>query len=285
MSSMIASISKYCTYIVLLAAASISHTQTVSDLGMMGGSGLTFTPILAVTPESHFRFDMTRLNFLNAGTGNINTFGITGGLSSNMEFSAKFQSVQAGTSLSPAFIGFGGKIVAPLDFPYGTHIAFWDEVVSTSNVVSLKLMPIRVNRAMIIIQPGILRYLNGDLLMGLTSIDNTKRLVFGFNGSRSLNGWLKIGGEFQNNYYGINDRQESMLILLRPQSNLCLQLSPGYLQSSAASSWMFSIGICASTAGIEFINPEKPKEKPMLVPSIDDLEKQLNEEKKKEKEN
>ena len=105
----------------------------MNDLGMVGGSGLVFTPTIGVTPEAHFRVDASRISFLRSGDGGVNSIGITSGLSQNMEFTAKFQSAQAGESIAPSFIGFGGKFVLPITLPFEFRTAIWAEKVSTSN--------------------------------------------------------------------------------------------------------------------------------------------------------
>ena len=94
---------------------------------------------------------------------------------------------------------------------------------------------------------------------------------------------LKIGGEYLYNYYGRDDRQESMLILVRTIPNVCVQLSPGYLQSSIMSTWIFTVGFSVSTAGIEFVTPDNSKNKNNNTPSFDDLEKQIHDEQKDNK--
>ncbi len=272
----------YCLLALLLLASVPAVAQPMSDLGLVGGSGMAFTPTIGVTPESHFRLDITRLSFVNGGEGGLNSYGITGGLSSNMEFSAKFQSLQAGTALSPSFIGFGGKFVFPFLFPFSSRIALWAEEVSTTSENGSALLPSGITRGALIIQPGMLSTLNANLFVGVTSAENERRLAAGCNASHVFNSFLKVGGEFQYNYYGDNDRQGSVLLLFRAHPNVCVQLSPGYLRSNGVSSWMFSAGVSVSTASIEFMNPEKPKEQPAVIPSFDDLEKQIHDEKKKD---
>ena len=214
----------------------------------------------------------------------MNSFGMTSGLSSNMEFTAKFQSVLAGTSFSPSFVGFGGKIVLPFDLPLNSHFAVWAEIVSNTNENTVALFPSKITRCALVMQPGFLRQINGNILFGISDMDHTQRMVAGGNASRIIGELVKVGGEFLYNYYDVADQQASMLILVRTHSNVCVQLSPGYLHSPAVSSWMISLGLSVSTAGIEFIQSEKSKDKKDEIPSIDELEKQLRDENKKDKE-
>jgi len=93
---------------------------------------------------------------------------------------------------------------------------------------------------------------------------------------------VKLGGEIQYNYYGLDDVSESILILLRVHPNISIQLNPGYLQSSTVASWMFSVGVSVSTASVELTSSDNAMNKKTNVPSFDDLEKQIREEKKKE---
>ena len=65
--------------------------------------------------------------------------------------------------------------------------------------------------------------------------------------------------------------------------NVCVQLSPGYLQSSVMSTWMLTAGVSISTARIEFITPDNSKDKNNNTPSFDDLEKQIHDEQKDNK--
>jgi hypothetical protein len=139
-----------------------------------------------------------------------------------------------------------------------------------------------MSRSAFVVQPNILRNVNGNILVGISSADNVKRLLAGCNASRIVNGLLKIGGELEYNYFGRSDLHESALLLFRAHPNVCVQVSPGYIQSSATSFWMISIGVSFSTSGIELVSAEKPTDKQNVLPSIEDLEKQLREEKKKE---
>ncbi len=75
--------------------------------------------------------------------------------------------------------------------------------------------------------------------------------------------------------------QESFLILLRAHPNLCVQLAPGYVHSSTVSSWLLSFGISASTSSIDFTAGDKAAKKD-VTPSFEELEKQIQQEKKKE---
>jgi hypothetical protein len=253
----------------------------MNDLGTMGGSGVAFTPTIMVTPESHLRLDMTRVNFLRPGSGGMNSIAITAGLSPNMEFSTKVQSIQTGTLLSPAFVGFGGKLVLPFYLPFGSRSALWAEIISTTSSSAGSLLPPSVNRFAMIVQPAILRKTNAYLLLGITASEGAQRLLAGCNVSRVVSSLIKVGGEVQYNYFGRGDLLGSSLILFRLNSNMCVQLNPGYVQSSQTTSWMISLGLSVSTAGIELITAEKPKEKE--IPSFDDLEKQVRDEKKNDK--
>src|SRR5208283_2625984 len=102
---------RYCLLVFFFLSSSMVSAQVMNDLGMVGGSGLVFTPTIGVTPEAHFRVDASRINFLRPGSGGMNSIGITSGLSQNLEFTVEFQSAQTGESISPSFIGFGGKFV------------------------------------------------------------------------------------------------------------------------------------------------------------------------------
>jgi hypothetical protein len=274
---------RYYPLVILLLLASLEVcAQNLGDLGMMGGSGIAVTPTTAVTPESHFRLDVTRMNLLRSGEKGMNSFGLTSGLSPNMEFTAKFQSVQAGTSLSPSFIGMGGKFVLPFLLPYDSRSAIWAEAVSTPDENTSSFIPSEIYRAVLVVQPSSLRKLNGNLLIGLTAAENTSRLALGCNASQAINGILKVGGELQYNYYGGNDLQESILVLVRAHPNVCIQLSPGYLHSSTLTSLMVSVGLSVSTSSIEFLPVDRSKDKPNEIPSFDELEKQIRGEKKNE---
>ena len=281
---MMTSSGRYCSLVVLLLLSPfLVCAQPSTDLGMMGGSGITFTPTTAVTPESHFRLDMARVNLLRSGARGMNSFGLTSGLSPNMEFTAKFQSVQAGTALSPSFIGFGGKFLLPVYLPFESRTAIWVDFVSTPDNNNASFVPGAVYRGVLVVQPALLRKLNGNILLGMTEADNAKQFAAGFNASRTISEIVKLGGEFEYNYYGRHDLQESVLMLVRVHPNVCIQLSPGFLHSSVMSSWMFSAGVSFSTTNIELSTIDKVKEKTTDVPSFDDLEKQIHGEKKDEK--
>jgi hypothetical protein len=275
---------RYCSFVVALLIYAVGVcAQPSNDLGMMGGSGITFTPTTAITPESHFRLDATRTSFHRSEAKGMNSVSLTSGLSPNMEFTVKFQSVQAGTSLSPSFVGFGGKFLLPFYFPFDSRAAVWVDFVSTPGENTTSFVPSAVYRGVLVVQPALLRKLNGNILLGMTEAENLKQLAVGFNSSRTLSELLKVGGEFQYNYYGRHDLQESVLLLLRVHPNACIQLSPGYMHSSVMSSWMISAGVSFSTTSIELSTTDRVKEKATDIPSFDDLEKQIHGEKKDEK--
>ncbi len=236
-----------------------------------------------MTPEAHFRVDASRISFLRSGDGGVNSVGITSGLSENMEFTAEFQSAQAGETISPSFIGFGGKFVLPITLPFEFRTAIWAEKVSTSNPNTAPIFSSSIERGGFIVHPSLIGKFNGNIFLGITDADNTKKFAAGCNASHIVNGSFKIGGEYLYNYYGRNDRQESMLILVRTIPNVCVQLSPGYLQSPVMSTWMFTAGISISTASIEFVTPDNSKDKNNNTPSFDDLEKQIRDEQKENK--
>ncbi|HMD13854.1 MAG TPA: hypothetical protein VKI62_04450, partial [Bacteroidota bacterium] len=173
--------------------------------------------------------------------------------------------------------------VMPFTLPFEFRSAIWAEVVSTSNPNTAPIFSSSIDRGGFVLHPSLDEKFNGNILLGITDADNTKKFAAGCNASRIVNGSVKIGGEFLYNYYGRNDRQESMLILLRAMPNVCVQLSPGYLQSSVMSTWMFSVGFSISTASIEFATPDNSKDKNSNTPSFDDLEKQIREEQKDNK--
>jgi len=167
----------------------------------------------------------------------------------------------------------------PLEF----RSAIWAEIVSTSNPNTAPIFSSAINRGGFVLHPSLIEKFNGNILLGITDADNTTKFAAGCNASHIVSGSVKIGGEFLYDYYGRNDRQESMLILLRAMPNVCVQLSPGYLQSSVMSTWMFSVGVSVSTVSIEFVNPDNSKDKKNNTPSFDDLEKQIREEQKDNK--
>ena len=270
----------YCLLVLLLMTSPAASAQAMNDLGMMGESGVVFTPTTGITPVSHFRLDLTRVNFLRSGAERLNSIGLSTGLSTNMEFTVKFQTLEPGTSLTPSVIGFGGKFALPFGLPLISQSAIWAEFISSGSVNFFSIIPSSINRGAFVFQPLLLRNINGHLILGLTGIDNTQRFLVGSNGSYIINGLLKVGGEIQYNYYGNSDVQGSMLILLRAHPNVCVQLSPGYLRSPGVSSWMFSLGVSVSSTSIYFVMPEQPKQKGNEIPSIDELEKQIREEKK-----
>ena len=204
---------RYCLLTFFFFSSSMVSAQIMNDLGMVGGSGLVFTPTIGVTPEAHFRVDASRISFLRSGDGGVNSVGITSGLSENMEFTAEFQSAQAGESISPSFIGFGGKFVLPITLPFQIRTAIWAEKVSTSNPNMPPFFHHRSSGEGSFWHLSLIEKINGNILLGITDADNTKKFAAGCNVSHIVNGCLKIGGEHLYNYYGRNDRQESMSFL------------------------------------------------------------------------
>ncbi len=268
---------------LLALVPGVLMAQSSNDLGMMGGSGITVTPTAAVTPESHFRLDMTRISLLRTGGRGVNSFALTNGFSSNVEFTMKFQSLQSGNALSPSFVGIGGKVVLPFETRVVNKVALWMEAESSPSRFPETFMPSVIYRGLVVVQPSLLRVINGNLLLGMSSAEQVNRFSAGFNVSRTFTDFAKVGGELQYNYYGNGDLQESALLLIRALPNVCIQVSPGYLRSPMMSSWMISAGVSFSTSNIDFVTVDKVKEQAPEIPSIDDLEKEIRGEKKNDK--
>jgi hypothetical protein len=267
--------------VIIMAAHSVLFGQSINDLGVMGGSGVVMTPTTSVNAVSQFRLDMVHLNFTHAGRNALYGYNLTSGLSPNLEFFAKFQMGETRTSLWQSFTGFGGKLVLPFGLPYLDQAALWGELVSTPLEDSMVFYPATIYRSAFVLRPTLLNSIRANVILGAANSGGENGFLGGLNASIALSQSVKFGAEFIYGYYHKQDKQELLNITYRPISNVCLQLAPGYYQAPEASSWMVSAGITVSTADIDFMPKPKPKET-IVIPSIDDLEKQMNEEKKKD---
>jgi hypothetical protein len=265
----------------MVCVSSIAISQPMNDLGMMGESGVVCSPTVGITPASHIRLDLTQMNLLGSHSERMNSIGIATGLSSNIEFIVKFQMLKPAASITPSVIGFGGKFILPMNLPFIYHAGIWAEGSSSGDVTTASaLLPTSVTRGAFVVQPDILQKVNGNIILGVSSVDNAQRFFTGCNGSYIVNELLKAAGEVQYNYYSRNDVQGSLVFLVRATSGLCVQVSPGYVHAPGISSWMISFGVSATSAGIYFVNSPEAKNKDNEIPSFDEMQKQLQEEKK-----
>lgn len=253
----------------------------MSDLGLMGGSGVALAPNTSINPMSQFRLDVVRLGYLHNGSMNLSGTNITAGFSPNFEFFAKFQVGETGSELSQAFLGVGGKYLLPFSPPVVGRIALWSEIMSTENSDKSVFYPSQVTRGAIVFQPSIVQNIPTNFFVGMTSIEDRTRFMGGVSSSWTTGPSVKVGTEFVYGYYGMRDAQELVTVGVRVFSKLCLQMSPGYFYSPDHSSWILLMGISFSSTDIEFI--PKPKEKEVfIVPPIEEMERKPNEPPKKD---
>ena len=87
---------------------------------------------------------------------------------------------------------------------------------------------------------------------------------------------VQLGAEMIHGYLGRNSAQIGLSGAYRILPNISLHVTPGYMSTTSGSTMTLSLGIACTTAGIDFHSAQaEEKKEEYIVPSFEDIEKQL----------
>jgi hypothetical protein len=263
----------YWLLFLTMAVAGNGTAQLFTDQGLYSGSGLTVLPTATIAPPSEFRVQYSRVNFLSHGRNGLNVIGLSSGLSSSLEWYMRLTSEQVGTTLSQVAYGFGGKFRYPGILPVVRRLALWVDKTTSDQPQYSSIYPLdamRLGVTTTVDSNGI----HPTMMLGIAKFDDRVRPLVGGGVTIAAGNHAQIGLEIVHCYLGVNSSQAAASASFRLMSNISVLVSPGYLSTSSASTWTFSLGISFSTSDIDF-HPayEEKHEEEYLIPSIEELEK------------
>jgi hypothetical protein len=262
---------------ILGVAVSMAYTQTYTELGAVSGSGLKILPSTSVAPTAQFRLNTSRIDFLHRGQRGMNIYELSAGFSPNLEGYLKFSTEEYNAISSIASVGFGAKFQLPFSLPVVDRSAIWGETIYSEDDRST-VFPSAINRY------GFMssiewQYSKAILLFGFSGESNLDRVLLGTGYMIGLNRSLQVGAEILYGYVDNHSIHAFLAGTYRIVSNVSIQMSPGYLQSSSVTTFLFSAGISISTADIDFTPVNEPTIDEFHIPSFEEIEKQTKEEK------
>jgi hypothetical protein len=264
---------KFLTVIALVVvASSIAAGQTYTEMGMMSGSGLAVTPTNIVSPPSEFRINLGRFGRANdAGLG-YNLMTVSMGFSPILEAYARFTSEQAGNAQSFGAIGFGGKILVPVQLPVVRVVSIWGETSMSEMTDQGVLVSPRTSRFALLNTPVWSDLLRPTIILGAMKYDGEKaQLMAGGNLVISPTHTLQFGMEYIHSYSRAGSQHASVTGAYRVLPNLCIQAGPGYVSNGIYSGMMWAFGISLGTAAADFRPAPVVKKEDYVLPSIEDL--------------
>jgi len=274
----------YASFAVLvLLAVHTSSAQLFTDQGMMSGSGLMILPTATIAPASEMQVQYSRLTFLQNNSPRANVLSLSCGFSSSLEGYARFTSEELRTISSQSAYSFGAKFRFPGSFPVLRRLALWGESTFSDMQPEGKpsLFPVGATRG------GIVASLDSNgfrpsFFIGGSQINNSFSPLIGGGITIALGHRAQLGGEFLQGYFGKNTNQSILTGSVRIFSNVSLHISPGYFSADSFNGWMISGGFSLFTADVDYhqVNDVSENKDDFRLPSIDELEKQMQEEKK-----
>ncbi len=269
------------TLVFLLSTG--SKAQLFTDQGVFSGSGLTVIPTATVVPSNEFRIQCTRLTHFQSEKNGLNVFGLSSGFSSTLEGYIRLTSEQTPSVSSQIAYTFGGKFRLPFMVPLVRRVAFWFESTESDMSPASTLYPteaLRYGAVATFDSNGI----HPSLLLGVSKLDGKFRSLIGAGVTVATSHTTQVGLEVMHGYLTSRSLQVYASGSARLFPNISVQISPGYVTTSAQSSWMVSIGISCSTADIDF-HPQSEavaNGEEFQMPSFEEIEKQSVDEKKNE---
>jgi hypothetical protein len=267
--------------LMLSMYATEGGAQLFTDQGLMSGSGLMIMPTPATAPTAEFGIQTARVEFLRPGERGMNVIGFTGGFSSHMEGYVRVSGEQVGLPSSVISYGFGAKLRSPFTVPAVEHIALWLESGSTEQVKQRAMYPPNVFRAGITASFGT-DGINPTALVGLSSVEGAAGLLLGGGVTFAAGHEAQLGAEVVYGYTGTKSVHALVNSSLRVLPNISIHVVPGYVTSEVASTWLFSVGVSFTTTDIDYHPARVSNDDEFVVPSIEDIESQMQGEKKHE---
>lgn len=262
--------------VALALFASVLHSQSMREQGLASGSGIVRLPSIATVPASHFRIQLGMLAGDDSET--VGTVDLAGGLSPEMELYLKLTMDGPAPEAPTTQLGGGLKFILPFHVPFDNEIAFWGEHVASSTPDANVISPRDITRLALVTGNG-----SGmpTLLAGTAIRGRSVRFLGGAGMMIGVGHAVKLGGEVVYGHTGTSDLRVALSGVVRLHSRVSLQVSPGYARSAEGFGWGISLGIAFSSAMIDF-DAGRPATNGDLVPSFEDIERQIREGEKNE---
>jgi hypothetical protein len=253
-----------------------------TDQGILSGSGLMILPTATVAPPSEMQVQYSRLIVLRNGAARINVFGLTSGFSQSLEGYGRLTSEELQTVSSQISYAFGLKFRFPGLLPVVRRLALWGE--STFSDMREQnhpsLFPGQATRGAFLASLDSNKF-HPTFLLGVSWIDNSTSLLTGGGITLALGHRAQLGLELTHGYLNPNSTESVLTGSFKLLSNTSFHVSPGYISTSGVSGWMISAGISLSTSDVDYqqVSESDGNKDKFILPSIDELEKQLKKEK------
>jgi hypothetical protein len=272
-----------CAALFVIFPAGQSPAQLFTDQGMMSGSGLSVLPTATTVPAAEMQAQVTRISFLSTSPERANIVGLTLGLSTSIETYVRMTSEELHTSSAQMSYSFGGKFRYPEEVPLVRRLALWIEsTFSDMNDQSVPtIFPTKVNRA------GFTASLDSNgfrptLFFGGTQLQKVVTPMGGAGFTVALGHRAQLGAEGMWGYLEKGSIQAALTGSVRIYSNISLHVTPGYIKTNSVNGLMFSAGFSLSSADVDYHQVASGDDNgdQFHMPSIDDLEKDSQKEKK-----
>jgi hypothetical protein len=259
------------------AQSAAYFVPTYTQLGMMSGSGLVFTPSTISSPAAQFRLQLGRISLGQDASRGVNVVALSAGLSSFLEGYLKYTGEQVGSVQSNGTIGIGAKFTIPYVFPVIRMISLWGESSTNPSDDHSFLYPSNISRGAVIITPAWNGY-RPSLLVGATRrSDGTIEAMEGGSFVVTTSRSLQWGIEYLHGYNGTSTHHAMFSCVVRPFPYASINAGPGYVSSPLVSGWLWSVGISVNSSDINFKPVQERATNQYKLPTIEEMEKGTNE--------
>lgn len=252
--------------------------QVFTANGMASGTGLSYLPTPGLTPVAHWRAHYGRIDFLRSGMRGMNVFGMSYGLSTNVEGYARLTGEQLGTLSSLTSYGFGVKGTLPVPLPVVEAAGLWFETSVTEEHQQSAFFPVNTSKGGITLSFGS-NFFRGILLTGINSVEGTVLFLSGAGVIWAPGSSVQVGAEILRGYITHSSVHAAMDISVRIVPHVALFASPGYLSTQYSRTWSMSVGFSVATADIDFRPSVAVTQRDEFkLPSLEDIMNEPSEE-------
>jgi hypothetical protein len=264
----------YGLFVLALVACCAAPAQTITDQGLLSGSGMSFLPTASLVPLTEFRVQTSRVGYLSGGRSGFTVFGLGVGISTHIEGYLRATAEQTGVNQSQIAYAFGAKARIPVPFPVLRRAALWAERSSSEQFQSGNIFSPEATRIGVLATSDS-NGIHPTVLLGFTSIRNLTRPLVGAGVTIAAGSESQVSLEVMHGYFGRKSVVAAAGISHRFFSNVSLNVTPGYLTTPSASTWMISAGISVTTTGIDFHPAMEPlqEEPEFRLPTIEEMER------------
>ena len=262
--------------IMLLLCAGGVQGQMFTDGGLGCGSGIVFMPTCSAAPPAEFRIQANHL--LAPGSAMRNGYTVadlTGGLSPNLECFIRLGLVDPSSEQPNTPYAFGAKFLLPFEVPFFSKVAVWTETATnvqgrfaTYSFADGARYALLFERNADLIVPG--------AMLGLTNIGGRIRPMIAAAGRAHFGNALQVGVEALYGYQGGSDIGAFATATYQLLGHVGIKASAGEARMDGRSQSLFSLGL-QLTSGMLGFEPGTVAHTDELVPSFDEINKQVNE--------